>query len=105
MQGNGNEKMAFWRKTIREYQKSGLSRRAFSAQKQISKPSLDYWFTKIRKLERPSGLVEVKRSVGNLNPPTASLQVVVGTYRIKVCSGFDPETFYEVVRVLEAKQR
>ena len=105
MQENGDQKLMFWRRTLREYRESGLSRRAFSEQRQLSKSTVDYWFGKIRMLEKHNGLVEVRGPVGNPGFSVSSLQVVVGSYRVEVGSGFDAELFTEVVRVLEKLKR
>ena len=79
MQENGEKKMMFWQRTLREYQESGLSRGAFSEQRQLSKSTVDYWFGKIRMLEKHNGLVEVRGPVGNPGISVSSLQVVVGS--------------------------
>lgn len=103
MQGNGDQRAAFWRERFREYQGSGLTQAAFSDRKQLSRSTVGYWFRKISKLEEVSGLVEVKKSVvSSAGKPACSVRVVVGEYRIEVEKGFDAEVLREVVRTLES---
>ena len=100
MQTDKNDKPAFWKRKLQEYRKSGLSRRTFSEQIGVNKSTLDYWFARLRKEKRTTGLVEVKPV--SIPVSNCSLQIVVADkYRIEVHSDFDPHLFGEVVKTLE----
>jgi lambda repressor-like predicted transcriptional regulator len=47
MQTDTNDRLAFWKRKLQEYRKSGLSRRDFSRQNGVNKSTLDYWFARI----------------------------------------------------------
>ena len=101
MQPSPNDKLAFWKRKLQEYRKSGLSRRDFSRQNGVNKSTLDYWFARISKEENKSALVEVKPAY--IQVPDHSLRIVVaGKYGIEVHRGFDPILFAEVVKALES---
>ena len=101
MRSHSNDNRAAWRQTVREFRKSGLSRRAFCDQSGIKKSSLDYWLAQVSKPTKLAGLVEVKPAVS----PAAGgrLDVVVGgRYRIEIHGALDGELFREVVHALES---
>lgn len=100
MRNDSNDSRAVWRQTVREFRKSGLSRRAFCEQNGIKKSSLDYWLARLSKPRKLAGLVEVKPAA----PPAAGgrLDVVIGgRYRIEIHGALDGELFREVVHALE----
>jgi len=101
MRSDSNDNRTVWRQTVREFRKSGLSRRAFCEQNGIKKSSLDYWLARLSKPRKPTGLVEVKPAA----PPAAGgrLDVVIagGRYRIEIHGALDGELFREVVHALE----
>ena len=100
MQTNKNDKLAFWKRKLQEYRKSGQSRRTFSKQNGVNKSTLDYWFARLNKKKKTEGLVEVKPVAIPIS--NCSLQIVVADkYRIEVHSDFDPHLFGEVVKTLE----
>jgi len=101
MQRDKNDKLTFWKRKLREYQKSGLSRKDFSRQIGFNKSTLDYWFARISKEKKTGGLVELKpTSMPILKFP---LNVVVADkYRIELHGGFDPILFAEVMKALES---
>ena len=69
MQGNGDQRAAFWRERFREYQGSGLSQAEYSERKQLSRSTVGYWFRKISFLEQQRGRVEVKKPVREKQQP------------------------------------
>jgi hypothetical protein len=101
MRNDSNDNLRLWRQRLREFRKSGLSRRAFCDQSGIKKSSLDYWLARLSKPTKVTGLVEVKPAV----PPSPGgrLEVVVGgRYRIEIHGAVDGELFREVVHALES---
>jgi hypothetical protein len=101
MRSDANDNLKLWRQRLREFQKSGLSRRAFCEKNGIKKSSLDYWFRRLGKQVKLTGLVEVKPS---LPPSPRSLLAVMiaGRYRIEVHGPVDRALFCEVVHALES---
>jgi hypothetical protein len=96
-----NDKVAFWQQKLREFRKSGLTRKVFCERNGLSKSSLDYWFTRITKQKRLTGLVELASA--SLPTPSSRLEVVVADrYRIEVHGALDPQLFREVVKALES---
>jgi hypothetical protein len=101
MQTDTNDRLAFWKRKLQEYRKSGLSRRDFSRQNGVNKSTLDYWFARISKENNKAGLVELKPT--SIPVLDHSLRVVVADkYRIEVLRGFDPILLAEVVKALES---
>ena len=100
MKAGSSEQRAIWKKRIEEFRNSGLSRRAYCEKNGITKSTLDYWFTRINKLQKTEGLVELKTDDSpELKSP---LTVRVGArYQIEVQSDFDPYVLCKVVKALE----
>ena len=101
MQPSPNDKLAFWKRKLQEYRKSGLSRRDFSRQNGVNKSTLDYWFARISKENNKTALVEVKPTCTPVLDHSLRI-VVADQYRIEVLRGFDPILFAEVVKALES---
>ena len=101
MRSDTNDNLKFWRQRLREFQKSGLNRRAFCEKNGIKKSSLDYWFRRLGKQVKLTGLVELKPS---LPPsPMGLLAVTIASrYRIEVHGPVDRALFCEVVQALES---
>ena len=100
MKAGSSGRTAIWKKRIEEFRNSGLSRRAYCEKNRITKSTLDYWFTRINKLRKAEGLVELE--MGNAPELKSPLTVLVGTsYQIKVQSDFDPQLLCKVVKALE----
>lgn len=101
MRSDNNDNRTVWRQTVREFRKSGLSRRAFCDQNGIKKSSLDYWLARLSKSTKITGLVEVKAAAPPA--PGGRVDVVVGgRYRIEIHGALDGELFREVVHALES---
>ena len=98
MRSDANDNLKSWRQRMREFQKSGLSRRAFCEKNGIKKSSLDYWFRRLGKRVKLTGLVEVKPSL----PPSLLAVMIAGRYRIEVHGPVDRALFCEVVHALES---
>jgi hypothetical protein len=98
-----NEKLELWKEKRREFEKSGLTRKAFCQKNRIKESTLDYWFSRIRKLQKGQGLVEVKHdSIPNTN--RSLLAVVIGKYRIEISNFVEPRFLIDVIKALECQQ-
>jgi hypothetical protein len=94
------KKLQLWKRRRQEFQKSGLTRRAFCAKKRLKLSTLDYWFSRIRDAERSQGLVELKAQ--RVPAVNSSLELVVADrYRLEIQPGFDVVLFGELIKALE----
>jgi hypothetical protein len=92
-------KGALWERRREQYRKSGLSRKAFCAKHHLKLSTLDYWFCRLGKQEKESGLVELDCT--SIAPATPGLVVSVGQdCRIELRRGFDPQLLAEVIQAL-----
>ena len=96
-----SEKLELWNRRRKAFQKSGLTRRAFCAKNRLKLSTLDYWFSRIRDVERSQGLVELKAQA--IPTVMSCVEIVVADrYRIEIRSGFDVQLFGEVIKALES---
>ncbi len=94
-----DNKGALWERRRTQYRESGLSRKAFCTKHHLKLSTLDYWFCRLGKQEKASGLVELDRA--SIAPPAPGLVVSVGRdYRIELRRGFDPQLLAEVIQAL-----
>jgi hypothetical protein len=77
-----SEGLEAWKKRRRDFQESGLNRREYCKKAGIKESTLDYWFSKIRKIEQNNGFVEVHPAPKQL--PQAGLVVTVGKFRVEI---------------------
>ncbi len=92
-------KITVWEQRREQYRKSGLSRKAFCTKHGLKLSTLDYWFCRLGKQEKESGLVELDRR--SIAPAMPGLVVSVGQdYRIELRRGFDPQLLAEVIQAL-----
>jgi hypothetical protein len=96
-----NTRLELWKKKHQEYQKSGLSRAAYCKKHRIPKSTLNYWFYRVRKLQKDqTTLVEVKPKP--ISAADSHVAVVVAErYRIEIHVSFNAQLFAEVVKALE----
>ena len=94
-------KLELWKRRRREFRKGGLTRRAFCAKNRLKLSTLDYWFARIRAVEKAQGIVELKtQAVPTVN---GSLEVVVADrYRVEIRHGFDVPLLGELLKALES---
>jgi hypothetical protein len=60
-----SERLESWKERYSEFLKSGMTRKAFCEKNEIKESTLDYWFCRIRKLQKSEELVEIRpRSAG-----------------------------------------
>ena len=94
-------KLELWKRWRQEFRKSGLTRRAFCARHRLEISTLDYWFSRIRRVESAQGLVELKPQA--IPAVKSCLEVVVADrYRIQIRHGFDSQLFAELIKTLES---
>jgi transposase len=96
-----------WRRWILQWQKSGLSVRAFCVQYDLSQPSFYAWRRAIKQRDAAVGTFVPVRVVPDGVPavdPSATipLEVVLSCGRwLRVRPGFDPATLRQLLAVLE----
>ena len=95
------EKLELWKRRRQEFRRSGLTRRAFCARHRLKVSTLDYWFSRIRRVEGSHGLIEVKPQA--IPAVKSCLEVVVaGKYRVEIRHGFDRQLLGELIKALES---
>ena len=96
------EKLELWKRRRKQFQKSGLTRKAFCSKNRLKISTLDYWFARIGDLERAQGLMELKpKGIPVVNG--CFELVIAGRYRIEVRQGFDVQLFRELLKALESQ--
>ena len=113
----------FWRRTIRQQQRSGLTVRAFCLREGVKVGAFRWWRQALARRDReasatapddrdgepieaapvflPVRLVDLEAAVPRPSPP---IEVVLPTGpTVRVSSGFDPRTLGQVLAVLEGR--
>ncbi len=113
----------FWRRTIRQQQRSGLPVRAFCLREGLKVGAFRWWRQALGRRDREASLtaadgrdrepteaappflpVRVVELEAVSPRPTAPIEIVVPTGpTVRVCSGFDPRTLGQVLAVLEGR--
>jgi len=102
------EKRMLWQDRIKDYRVSQLSAPAWCEQNQVSINTFRYWVKKFDKenmfatlkTEWLSVKVPVAGSNTSLGETSCGIYVNIGRASIEVSSGFDPQVFEAVVRIL-----
>ncbi len=115
-------KEKYWRRLLRQWQRSGLTGRDFCSQQGLSEPSFYAWRHEIarrdQEQEKPSQRATrpqakataadlplptlVRVAVAAADPKSAALEVVVaGGRRVRVAPGFDAQLLRQLLQVLE----
>ncbi len=95
-----NERLEIWKERRREFQKSGMTRKGYCEKNGIKESTFDYWFSRIRKLEKSQRFVEIHpEAAGNT---TAALVVTVGRFRIELQDSGAVQILATVVKALES---
>jgi hypothetical protein len=82
-----SQKLELWKRRRDAFQKSGST--------------LDYWFSRVREVEKSEGLVELKAQ--GIPTVKSCLEVVVSDrYRIEIRDGFNAQLFAELIKALES---
>lgn len=92
-----------WRRWIHQWQKSGLSVRAFCALHGLEQPSFYSWRRQIKQRDAAAATFVPVQVVTDTEPvPTRSFEVVLsGGRTLRVAPGFDPTTLRQLLAVLE----
>ena len=96
-------KSALWERRRAQYRESGLSRKAFCKKHHLKLSTLDYWFCRLGKRQKGSGLVELDRVSIELQEPCVVVRISQNC-RIEVRKGFDPQLLAEVAQALRGLQ-
>jgi len=106
--GRGNprdsRKEQAWRRTIREWRRSGLNVRAFCAARGLAEASLYAWRRELVKRDAENaGFVPVQVVAVAPAPDAALVVTLDGGRTIRVSPGFDATTLRQLLAVLEAR--
>lgn len=93
---------AIWSERVRSWRQSGESATVFARGKDYTASTLRYWASRLRRTSAAPRIVQLvpTAKVPDATPAAADLVVEVGTARVRVRRGFDPELLAEVVRAL-----
>jgi hypothetical protein len=109
---------AEWRTRVRRWEESGLTAREFAAEMGINPRTLAYWKWRLGKdaaetVDREASpaparvsalsFVEVQAEPVRGEADAASLELVVGRYRLALGHGFDAEVLARLLDVLDAR--
>lgn len=105
------EKRSLWQERIEDYHVSQLSAPAWCEQNQVSIHTFRYWIKKFEKESMFASLktewlsvkVPVSGSEVSTGETSCGIHVNIGRVSIEVSSGFDPQVFEAVVRILSAQ--
>ena len=111
--GTTEAKAEVWRDRVQRWKQSGLTAREFSEREGISRPSaLSWWQHRLKR--KDVGRSSTSLQLVRLQPTTsahdeertasASIEIIVGRYRIAVSSAFEERTLRRVLGALEALQ-
>ena len=128
MAGRGKRdggKERFWRRTLRQWRRSGLSVRAFCAEYGLAEPSFYAWRRIVAERDQESTRVRVKPERGSVRRAApasedtpvfvplrvietaaqVALEVVLERSRVvRILRGFDPDTLRQLLAVLEEER-
>ncbi|MGG4345112.1 IS66 family insertion sequence element accessory protein TnpA [Paenibacillus lautus] len=92
-----------WENRIAAYQESGQTMKAWCAEQNLTVHQLKYWLSKAQRQHSPAATSTTFRAVAVTAPEaeSASLWVKVGSARIAVRPGFEPQLLRDVVAALE----
>src|SRR4029077_17519867 len=91
-----------WRQWIHQWQRSGLSVRAFCARHDLAEPSFYAWRRQLQERNAAALFVPVRVVPDEEVAPAGSVEVVLtGGRRVRVPPGFDPATLRQLLAVLE----
>jgi len=98
------ERTAYWKQQVEEFQKSGLGRTAYCERNQIRVFQLDYWrhkFTKPGNVSSRPGWIPL-RIKENQAEQSGVIRLRIGKLEIEVRRDFDGELLAEILRVVGA---
>jgi hypothetical protein len=100
------EREQFWRRLIREQERSGSSIKAFCQSQGVSQPSYFAWRKKLALCKRENARAEFVpvRVVPNTPAESSGIEIVLDRgRRVRVEPGFDRQLLNDVLTVLEER--
>ena len=120
MAGRGNRdrsKEQFWRRTLRQWRRSGLSVRAFCAEHGLAEPSFYAWRRIVAERDQESARVRAKPERGSDDAPVfvplrvidvssqVAFEVVLERGRVvRILRGFDAATLRQLLAILDEER-
>jgi hypothetical protein len=100
------ERRQLWQARVADYRQSGLRMKEWCVREGCTTDQLKYWlYKRAKKTSNVASPATTQRfipvTLASVSLPVPSLQIHIGTARIEVIPGFDPELLREVVRALE----
>lgn len=105
-----------WRRRIESWRQSGLSQKAFCAEKQLALSTFSLWRKRLNETSRVSACLEVvpvprfqaaiaPTHLSSAQPAVPPVVVVTGggRYRLELTEGFQRDTLHAVLQVLEGR--
>jgi hypothetical protein len=96
-------KERFWRRIVRQWRKSGLSVRAFCAERRLSEPSFYSWRRTIAERDAQAARFVPVQVVPDDEPeeaPGNALELLLGERVLRVGPGFDAPTLRRLLALL-----
>jgi len=95
-----------WQREIKAWSASGKTLSAWARERRLSRDALEYW--KRRLASRKAGalaLIAVPPALAAVAPVSACapIELVIGSARVILSAGFDPQSLSRVLEVLEAQ--
>ncbi len=95
-----------WQYEIEAWSASGKTLSAWARERELSRDALEYWKHRLAP-RKPAGLalIAVPPAPAPVAPgtPCASIELVIGSVRVILSAGFDPQSLSRVLEVLEAR--
>ena len=94
-----------WQKHVEDFKLSGLTREAYSKRNSIRVYQLDYWRKKFSRPDRSPAILPSNQWVplqisDRAIEKDAYIDLWIGSIRVEVRHGFDPQLLAEVLRVV-----
>ena len=102
------EKEAYWRKVVREFEASDERVEDFCQRMKVSQPSLYSWRREIAKRDRErqdTRFVSVNVVDPAARPATSAVEVVNGSWTVRVEGRVDAEQLREVLSLIDSLQQ
>jgi hypothetical protein len=94
-----------WKVRVRQWRSSGLTAGAFAEQEGLNEQTLRHWAWQLERAQgsTSTGFVEVVVPTATPSRETVIEVVLRDGVRLRVESGFDPETLKQVICLLESR--
>jgi hypothetical protein len=94
----------FWRGHVEAWRASGLSQTRYCQKHGLTKGTLGYWSSRLKRRHEATGLVEVGRAALREERPSRPIELVVeGRYLLRLWPGLDRDHMSDVLSVLEGR--